>query len=124
MKEIHVKGMNHAYIHPYSIRIRADLYKVTTVRLSDETIKALENLTETLQREKSDLMREALQIGIREIKLLHAIDQYRARKISFGRMSELSGLGYRELYAELRKRNIPQRYGETRFREEINQLVD
>lgn len=100
------------------------MYKVTTVRLSDETIKALENLTEKLQREKSDLMREALKIGIREIKLLHAIDQYRAGKISFGRMSELSGLGYRELYAELRKRNIPQRYGETRFREEINQLVD
>lgn len=69
-------------------------------------------------------MREALQIGIREIKLLHAIDQYRTGKISFGRMSELSGLGYRELYAELRKRNIPQRYGETRFREEIDLLVD
>lgn len=98
-------------------------FKVTTVRLPEETIEDLEDLTEKLQREKSDLMREALKIGIDEMKLRLAIELYRKGSISFGRMAELTGLGYRELSLELRRRNIVFRYGEERFREEAEQLV-
>jgi predicted HTH domain antitoxin len=60
-------------------------------------------------------MREALKIDIHELKLRHALDQYRKSKASFGRTSELTGLGYRELYLELKQRNIPHRYGEERL---------
>ena len=98
-------------------------FKVTTVRLPEETIEDLEDLTEKLQREKSDLMREALQIGIDEMKLRLALELYRKGSISFGRMAELTGLGYRELSLELRRRNIVFRYGEERFGEEVEQLV-
>lgn len=98
-------------------------FKVTTVRLPEETMEDLEDLTEKLQREKSDLMREALKIGIDEMKLRLAIELYRKGSISFGRMAELTGLGYRELSLELRRRNIVFRYGEERFREEAEQLV-
>jgi predicted HTH domain antitoxin len=99
-------------------------FKVTTVRLPEETIENLEDLTERLQREKSDIMREALKIGIDEMKLRIALELYRKGSISFGRMTELTGLGYRELSLELRRRNIVYRYGEERFREEVEQLVD
>ena len=98
-------------------------FKVTTVRLPEETIENLEDLTERLQREKSDIMREALKIGIDEMKLRIALELYRKGSISFGRMTELTGLGYRELSLELRRRNIVYRYGEERFREEVEQLV-
>jgi predicted HTH domain antitoxin len=98
-------------------------FKVTTVRLPKETIEDLEDLTEKLQREKSDLMREALKIGIGEMKLRLALELYRKGSISFGRMAELTGLGYRELSLELRRRNVGFRYGEERFREEVEQLV-
>lgn len=98
-------------------------FKVTTVRLPEETIEDLEDLTEKLQREKSDLMREALKIGIGEMKLRLALELYRKGSISFGRMAELTGLGYRELSLELRRRNVVFRYGEERFREEVEQLV-
>jgi predicted HTH domain antitoxin len=98
-------------------------FKVTTVRLPEETIENLEDLTERLQREKSDIMREALKIGIDEMKLRIALELYRKGSISFGRMTELTGLGYRELSLELRRRNIVYRYGEERFREEVKQLV-
>jgi len=98
-------------------------FKVTTVRLPEETLENLEDLTETLQREKSDIMREALKIGIDEMKLRIALELYRKGSISFGRMTELTGLGYRELSLELRRRNIVYRYGEEKFREEAEQLV-
>ena len=98
-------------------------FKVTTVRLPEETIENLEDLTERLQREKSDIMREALKIGIDEMKLRIALELYRKGSISFGRMAELTGLGYRELSLELRRRNIVYRYGQERFGEEVEQLV-
>ena len=98
-------------------------FKVTTVRLPEETIKALEDLTDKLRRERSDVMREALQIGIGEMKLRLALELYNKGRISFGRMAELTGLGIRELSLELKRRNVTLRYGEERFSEEVEQLV-
>ena len=98
-------------------------FKVTTVRLPEETIESLEDLTDKLQRERSDVMREALQIGIGEMKLRLALELYNKGRISFGRMAELTGLGIRELSLELKRRNVTLRYGEERFSEEVEQLV-
>jgi len=98
-------------------------FKVTTVRLPEETVDALEDLKDRLQRERSDVMREALQIGIGEMKLRLALELYTKGTISFGRMAQLTVLGYRELSLELKRRNVPLRYGEERFREEVKQLV-
>ena len=98
-------------------------FKVTTVRLPEEAVKALEDLSKSLQRERSEVMREALQIGIREMKIRLAIEMYSKGKISFGRMVELTGLGYRELSLELKRRGISFRYGEERFSEEVEELV-
>jgi len=99
-------------------------FKVTTVRLPEETLEALEDLTDKLQRERSDIMREAMQIGIGEMKLRLALELYTKGKVSFGRMAELTGLGYRELSLALKRRNVTLRYGEERFAEEIEQPVD
>ena len=98
-------------------------FKVTTVRLPEETLEALEDLTDKLRRERSDIMREAMQIGIGEMKLRLALELYTKGKISFGRMAELTGLGYRELSLALKRRNVTLRYGEERFAEDIEQPV-
>ena len=98
-------------------------FKVTTVRLPEETLEALEDLTNKLQRERSDIMREAMKIGIGEMTLRLALELYTKGKISFGRMSELTGLGYRELSISLKRRNITLRYGEERLNEEVDQPV-
>ena len=97
--------------------------KVTTVRLPEEAVEALEDLAKALQRERSDIIREALQIGISEMKMRLALELYSRGEISFGRMAELTGLGYRALHMELKRRNIPLRYGEERFDEEAEKLV-
>ncbi|MFP3985827.1 MAG: UPF0175 family protein [Candidatus Bathyarchaeia archaeon] len=98
--------------------------KVTTLRLSEEALKELEALTKKLQRDKSDVIREALQLGIQEMKLRLALDLYSKGKISFGRTTELTGLSYRELFLELKRRNVALSYGEERFAEEARELVD
>jgi len=98
-------------------------FKITTVRLPEETLEALQDLTDKLQRERSDIMREAMQIGIGEMKLRLALELYTKGKVSFGRMAELTGLGYRELSLALKRRNVTLRYGEERFTEDIEQPV-
>jgi predicted HTH domain antitoxin len=98
-------------------------FKVTTVRLPEETIEDLEDLTNKLQRERSEVMREAIQIGIGEMKLRLALELYKKGRISFGRTAELTGLSQRDLFRELKRRNVPYRYGEERFSEEAKQLV-
>ncbi len=98
-------------------------FKVTTVRLPEATLEALQDLTDKLQRERSDIMREAMQIGIGEMKLRLALELYTKGKVSFGRMAELTGLGYRELSLALKRRNVTLRYGEERFAEDIEQPV-
>ncbi len=98
--------------------------KDTTVRLPEEMLEDIEELSYKLQREKSEIMREALNIGINAMNLRLAIEQYVKGSISFGRMAEMTGLSHRELFLELRRRNIVYRYGEERFSEEIERLVD
>lgn len=98
-------------------------FKVTTIRLPKDMKDALEDLADKLNRERSDVVREALQIGIEEMKLRLALELYSRGRISFGRTAELTGLGYRELSLELKRRNLPLRYGEERFNEEVEQLV-
>jgi len=85
--------------------------ETATILIPQKTLQTPEDLADKLQKETEDIITEAIQIGIHELKLRHALELYRKGKISFGRTSELTGLGYRELHLEL-KRNIPYRYAE------------
>jgi len=98
-------------------------FKVTTVRLPEETVEALEDLSDKLRRERSEVMREAIQIGIGEMKLRLALELYREGRVSFGRTAELAGLSQRKLFMELKQRGVPYRYSEESFMEEAQRLV-
>ena len=74
--------------------------KVQTVRLPEEDIKDLEKLTEELKEDKASIVRRALRIGIDELRL-----------------REDTGLGYRELHAEIKRRGVVLRYPEDDLRE-------
>lgn len=96
-------------------------YKVTTVRLPDETMDEINQLTETLSKERSELIREIVKLGVTEVKLRYGIEEYQKGRISLGRLSEFTGLGYREVQLELMRRGITQRYGEERLEELISE---
>ncbi len=99
-------------------------FKVTTVRLAEEALEELRSLSDKLGKDRSDVMREAFSLGLVELKLRYSLELYGSGKISFGRLVELSGLGYREMLKELRRRNVQFRYGEERFTEESRAAVE
>jgi len=97
-------------------------YKVTTVRLPEDMLRELNEIGGMLGMERSDVIREALRHGIRELKIRLAINLYVQEKISLGRATELAGLSQWQFIEELKRRGITLKYGEERFREEAEEL--
>ena len=95
---------------------------ITTLRVETEILSDVAKLSKELKIDKSDLLREAIRLGMREFKVRLALGLYSKGKVSFGRASEIAGIGYRELQLELRNRNVTFRYGEERFQEELREL--
>ena len=95
---------------------------ITTLRVETEILSDVAKLSKELKIDKSDVLREAIRLGMREFKVRLALDLYSKGKVSFGRASEIAGIGYRELQLELKNRNVTFRYGEERFQEELREL--
>ena len=95
---------------------------ITTLRVETEILSDVAKLSKELKIDKSDLLREAIRLGLREFKVRLSLDLYSKGKVSFGRASEIAGIGYRELQVELKNRNVTFRYGEERFQEELREL--
>ena len=93
-------------------------FKVTTVRLPHETLDELSELSGRLSKDRSELMREVIRLGLSEVKLRFGLEEYQAARMSIGRLAEFTGLGYHETLMELKKRGVQLRYGEDRLQPE------
>lgn len=96
--------------------------KVTSVRLLDEESKEVSDLAKLLRRDKSEVLREALDIGLAEIRLKLAIEAYSMGKVSIGRAAEIAKVGLIDFHVELKRRGVTVRYGEKRLDEELEKL--
>ena len=99
------------------------LFKVTTVRLPVELLEELDFLAGALGRDRSDVLRDAIRFGVRELRVRLALDLYSRGLISIGRAVEVSGLSYWEFFGELKRRGVVLRYGDERFLEEVGEFL-
>jgi len=96
--------------------------KVTTIRVREDTVAEVAKLATELGMDNSSLLREALSIGLRELRTRLALDEYTRGRASLGKAGEIAGIGYRNFFVEAKKRGIQIRYGEERFEEELEEL--
>lgn len=96
--------------------------KVTTIRMREDMVAEVEKLATELGVDNSSLLREALSIGLRELRIQLALDEYAKGRASLGKAAEIAGTGYRNFFVEAKKRGIQIRYGEERFEEELEEL--
>jgi len=96
--------------------------KVTTVRIKEDMFLEVERLAKELGVDNSTLLREALFIGLKELRIRLALDKYVKGGVSLGRAAEIAGIGYRNFFVEAKKRGIQIRYGEERFEKELEEL--
>ena len=97
-------------------------YNVISLRIAPGVVKEIDALAKEEHIERSNLLRELLNIGLRETKIEHAVEQYKQSKITIGRMVEMTGMSRHEVFRELQKRGISVHYSKNRLIKEISDL--
>lgn len=80
------------------------------MRLSEETLKKLDEIADGEKKDRSMIIREFLDQGIKEKRIQNSIDKYKSGKVTAWRAAELAGLSLYEFIDILRDRKIPAQY--------------
>lgn len=89
--------------------------KTTTVRLPRRPLGEHDSLAKVLGVDRSDVIRDAIKLGVKEVRLKLAMKRYSRGEIPLGRAPEIAGVNYWEFVEELRRRGLTLRYGGERF---------
>ncbi|MHA1679590.1 MAG: UPF0175 family protein [Promethearchaeota archaeon] len=81
-----------------------------TVILPADLKADIDRLKERLHLDQSSFIRHLLYVAIREEKIKRALEEYARGKVSFGKASELAGIGLWELVDDARRRNVMLRF--------------
>ena len=80
------------------------------VRIGKEKLAEIKAISKEENRKNSEILREALDIGLKEKKLAMALEKYKRREISTGRAAEMAGVSLSRFLDILRERSIPFNY--------------
>ncbi len=97
--------------------------KTVSVRIDKEKLAEIRDLSKEEKRKNSEILREALELGIRQKKLAIALDKYKKKEVSIGKASEISGLPLTRFLDMLREKNVPFNYTAKDFAEDVEDLL-
>jgi len=95
---------------------------VTTVRLDDNLIDELNSFAKKERVDRSTVLKKALEMGLKEIKLEDALKAYQKGKISAWKAAELAGISLWEFLDILEKRDIGFRTAEPELEEMLGEI--
>lgn len=90
-----------------------------TTRVSDDTKRELEKITERENLDRSTVVRKLLRRAIKDYKLDEALERYQNRKVSLGKAAEEAGVGLRKILSEAKKKDIHFDYKEESLGEDL-----
>ncbi|MBI2141315.1 UPF0175 family protein [Candidatus Woesearchaeota archaeon] len=93
------------------------------VRIEDAKLAEIRSISKQENRKNSEVLREALDIGLKEKKLALALEKYRKREISVGKAAELADVSISKFMDALRERNVPFNYGVKELMEDFEGLL-
>ena len=80
------------------------------VRIDKQKLAEIRAISKEESRKNSDILREALDLGLKEKKLSMALEKYKQREISTGRAAEMAGVSLSRFLDLLREKNVPFNY--------------
>lgn len=83
-----------------------EMESTITTRVSDDTKRELEKITERENLDRSTVVRKLLRRAIKDYKLDEALEKYQNREVSLEKAAEEAGVGLRKLLSEARKRDV------------------
>ena len=97
--------------------------KTISVRVDQRKLTEIKGISIEEKRKNSEVLREALELGIRQKKLLIALEKYRKREVSIGKASEIAGISISRFMDTLRENNITFNYTAEDFAEDVEDLL-
>ena len=90
-----------------------------SLRLPKETIKKLRELADKEGKDRSTLIRELLEHGVKEKSLEQAIELYRMGQVTGWKAAQLSGVSLWNFYKALSKKGVLIQYSEHDLEEDL-----
>ncbi|MBM4401172.1 MAG: UPF0175 family protein [Crenarchaeota archaeon] len=95
-----------------------------SLRLPRETIKKLGELADKERKDRSSLIREILERGVKEKNLDHAVELYRRGQVTGWKASQMSGISLWNFYKVLAERGVLIQYSEHDLEEDLKGLSE
>ena len=95
--------------------------KTLSVRIDEKEDKELETIAEKLKTDKSNVARQAIELGIRAIKRKEALERVRMRDWTVWKAAEYCGESYRSFLQLLRESNVPFPISTQELERELNE---
>lgn len=90
-----------------------------SLRLPRETIKKLRELADKEGKDRSALIREILENGVKEKNIDHAVELYRKGQITGWKAAQLAGVSLWSFYKILAKKDVLIQYSEHDLEEDL-----
>ena len=84
--------------------------KVVTVRVPDDVLEKIEEIAKKEGRERSEVIRELIRIGLRDKLIEEALRMYKEGKVSMWKAAKIAGLSLWELIEILKEKGIEIQY--------------
>ena len=95
--------------------------KTLSVRIDEKEDRELETIAEKLHTDKSNVARQAIELGIRAIKRKEALERVRMRDWTVWKAAEYCGESYRSFLQSLRESNVPFPISTQELERELNE---
>lgn len=96
-----------------------DLSETISLRLPRETIKKLRELADKEGKDRSTLIREILEHGVKEKNIDHAVELYSRGQVTGWRAAQLAGVSLWNFYEILAAKGVLIQYSEHDLEEDL-----
>lgn len=97
----------------------SSLSETISLRLPRETIKKLRELADKEGKDRSALIREILENGVKEKNIDHAVELYRTGQITGWKAAQLAGVSLWNFYKILADKGVLIQYSEHDLEEDV-----
>jgi len=95
------------------------LSETISLRLPRETVKKLREIADKEGKDRSTLIREMLEYGVKEKGLAQAVDLYRTGQVTGWRAAQLAGVSLWNFYRILGEKGVLIQYSEHDLEEDL-----
>jgi predicted HTH domain antitoxin len=98
--------------------------ELISVRLPAETHEMLEKLAKEEAKDKSELVRELLALGIKEKRLERAIELYKKGKVTLWKAARIADVSLWRMIEIMREKKVEAQYGVKELEEDLKALKE